>query len=221
MIDNLLSIVAPHLCYSCGKTGVLLCQSCKYDIINDKNNVCLLCFKPSLGGKICPDCDALYQRGWFVSYRDGALKDLIDAYKFEHAKAGYKVLADLLHKSLPDMPPGTVIVPVPTVVAHIRERGYDHLALVACEFGHLRHLPVQPLVKRLTNLTQHDLSAKERKTAASRAFVVEAELDPSVTYLLLDDVMTTGETVKYCATALCQAGAKQIFVGVVARQTLD
>ncbi len=221
MIDNLLAIVAPHLCYGCGKTGTLLCHGCKYDIINDKNSDCLVCLGSSMRGIICSNCQVPYERGWFINFRDGSLKDLIDAYKFNHAKAGYKVLADLLHSNLPDMPPKTVVVQVPTAAAHVRQRGYDHLALIAREFGNLRHLPVQPLIKRLTDLTQHELSAKERKAAASRAFVVEPKLDTSVTYLLLDDVMTTGATLKYAAEALREAGAEHVFVAVIARQALD
>ncbi len=220
MLDKLLSIVAPHLCYGCGKTGTLLCQSCKYDIINDKNSACLLCLRPSLAGSICSKCDVTYERGWFVGYREGQLKDLIDAYKFQRVRSGYRVLAELLHDNLPDMPPGTVIVPVPTATAHIRERGYDHLALVAKEFGKLRHLPVRPIVKRLTKATQHNLGAAERQQAASQAFMVEAKLDPAATYLVLDDVMTTGATVNYVAKALRAAGAEHVYVAVIARQTL-
>lgn len=221
MLDDLLSIIAPHLCYGCGKTGALLCQYCKYDIANDKNEVCLSCLKPSTGGRVCSRCDVAYERGWLVGFRDGSLKDLIDAYKFQRVRAGYKALAELLDASLPELPRRTVIVPVPTVSSHIRERGYDHMILIAKELGHLRHLPVRPLVKRLTKLTQHDLGANERQKAASRAFMVETELDPAATYLLLDDVMTTGATVNYAAKALRKAGAEHVFVAVVARQTLD
>jgi len=42
-----------------------------------------------------------------------------------------------------------------------------------------------------------------------------------VPYLLVDDVMTTGSTLKYAARALKQAGASQVWVAVIARQTLD
>jgi ComF family protein len=221
MVDDLLAIIAPHLCYGCGKTGSQLCHYCKYDIINDKNEACLTCLGLSAGGRICGRCDVAYERGWFVGFREGPLKDLIDAYKFQRARSGYTVLADLLNSSLPDLPARTVIVPVPTVSSHIRERGYDHMMLIAKKFDKLRHLPVQPLVKRLTNITQHDLDATERERAAREAFTVEAKLDPKITYLLLDDVMTTGATVNYAARALRNAGAEHIFVAVVARQTLD
>ncbi len=221
MLDNLLSIVAPHLCYGCGKTGTLLCQSCKYDIVNDKNEACLVCLGPARSGEICSRCDVAYEKGWFIAEREGPLKDLIDAYKFQRAKAGYAVLAELLGSSLPELTPETFIVPIPTAGDHIRQRGYDHLALIAKEFGRLRHLPVLPVVKRLTNLTQHDLSAEERELAASRAFIVEAKLDPGATYLLLDDIMTTGATLKYAAEAMRAAGAEHIFAAVIARQALD
>ncbi|MET0980124.1 MAG: phosphoribosyltransferase family protein [Candidatus Saccharimonadales bacterium] len=39
--------------------------------------------------------------------------------------------------------------------------------------------------------------------------------------MLIDDVVTTGATIKYAAESLRQAGATQIWVAVIARQPLD
>lgn len=40
-------------------------------------------------------------------------------------------------------------------------------------------------------------------------------------YLIVDDVMTTGATIKYASRTLRDAGAKHIWVAIIARQTLN
>ncbi|NTW61890.1 hypothetical protein HGB25_00520, partial [Candidatus Saccharibacteria bacterium] len=72
-----------------------------------------------------------YDKAWVVGQRDGVLQRLVGLYKFERAKSAYKVLGDLILDILPDLPPETVIVPIPTTPSRIRERGYDHMLLVA------------------------------------------------------------------------------------------
>lgn len=43
MFDTLLSIIAPHHCYKCGKTGGILCLDCKKYIMSRKYDMCVLC----------------------------------------------------------------------------------------------------------------------------------------------------------------------------------
>jgi predicted amidophosphoribosyltransferase len=56
---------------------------------------------------------------------------------------------------------------------------------------------------------------------AKRAFRVAGPLDDTKSYLVIDDVYTTGATIKYATKALYKAGARNIYVVVIARQTLD
>jgi ComF family protein len=162
-----------------------------------------------------------YERVWAVGERDGILQRLIGLYKFERAKSAYKVLGDLLLETLPELPPDTIVVPVPTVSGHIRERGYDHMLLIAKYVAPARGLKCQQLVRRRTNTKQRQATAKTRLAQAKQVFTVRDKLDESVSYLLVDDVVTTGETIRYATKALCDAGAKHVWVAVIARQTLD
>jgi ComF family protein len=170
---------------------------------------------------LCNACIVPYERVWVVDERDGVLQRLIGLYKFERAKSAYKHLADLLLAVLPELPANTVIVPIPTTFSRIRERGYDHMLLVAKYVARVRGLKCQPLIHRKTNTKQRQATAKQRVTQAKQAFEVRGKIDGSIPYLLIDDVVTTGATIRYASQALRDAGAEHVWVGVIARQTLD
>lgn len=221
MIDTLMSFIAPHYCSGCDRIGTLLCDNCKYDIANDADMVCLLCQKLCGQSGVCKSCQKVYEQAWVVGRRTGVLQRVVGLYKFERMRSGYRTLGDLLLDKLPDLPKSIIIVPVPTVPSHMRERGYDHMALISKYVAKRRKLAYQPVLYRKTQTKQRQATAKQREMQAKTAFGVKTRLDSKLTYLLMDDVVTTGSTIKYAAKALRSAGAKHIWVAVVARQMLD
>ena len=220
MVDHVLQIIAPHHCYGCAKSGTLLCVNCKYDIASEQISACISCGLPSPNG-ICIKCHEPYQKAWCVGERRSVLEQLIDAYKFEHVKAAHRTFAELLDEALPLLPPETIVVPLPTVAPHIRQRGYDHMLLVARSFAKRRGLQLSTALRRVGANKQLGSSRKDRIAHAKSAYEVSGELDPTVPYLLLDDVFTTGASLHYAALKLREAGAREIWVAVIARQPLD
>lgn len=162
-----------------------------------------------------------YRRAWCVADRRDHLERLINGYKFANTRAAYRPLAELLHARLPELPENTVIVPVPTVSSHIRQRGYDHMLLIARHFARLRRRSVATGLQRTTSTKQRGAGRKQRIDHAKAAFVCRAPLDSSHIYLLIDDVITTGATVHYAARALRDAGATTVWVASISRQPLD
>lgn len=222
MLDTILSVIAPHHCSGCGETGSLLCDNCKYDIIQEPYVSCVACGGGIVvRGGLCGSCNLPYERAWCVAPRQDQLEHLINAFKFENTKEAYKPLADLLDAHLPELPVNTRIVPVPTIPSHVRQRGYDHTLLIARRFGKLRQLAVTTSLRRQTSTMQRGASKRQRATQAKQAFACPTRLDSTATYLLLDDVMTTGATMKYAAKALRDAGAQNVWVVSISRQTLD
>jgi len=221
MVDKMLSLIAPHHCCGCDKIGSLLCDNCKYNITSESKMVCIACGRPSGHMCLCNSCRVPYERAWVVGDRDGVLQRLVGLYKFERAKSAYKNLGDLLLNTLPELPANAVIVPVPTVAGHIRERGYDHMLLIAKYVAKARGVELKQLIKRKTNTKQRQATARQRTLQAKQAFVVNERVDTDKPYLLIDDVVTTGATVKYAAKALRDAGAKHVWLAVIARQVLD
>ena len=183
--------------------------------------VCVVCHRPTSQTWLCRSCNAPYEKAWVVGERNGTLQRLIGFYKFERARSAYKQLGDLLSDALPDLPAETVVVPVPTTPNRIRERGYDHMLLIAKHLARSRGLQCRQLVERQTNTKQRQSTAKQRLAQAKRAFVVRAAIEPDVPYLLIDDVITTGATIRYASQALRYAGAKHVWVAIIARQTFD
>lgn len=222
MIEVILQQLAPHLCFGCGKTGTPLCNNCKYYITSEPFSGCILCGNVASEG-ICAQHDAPICKAWVVGERRTVLKSVIDAYKFENVKAASTVLVDLIDGRLPLLAANTVIVPIPTASSHIRQRGYDHIEILARLLSKRRDMPIARLLQRSSNTTQHRLNKAERQHEASSAFRISkaAAINPDTPLLLLDDIITTGSTISSAARVLADAGAKTIFVATLAYQPLD
>lgn len=222
MLDNLLSYIAPHHCFGCAETGTLLCENCKYDIIEEPYAACVACGNGLAGRSgLCTDCSVPYERAWCVAPRQDHLQALIDGFKFRNIHAAYRPLAELLSARMPELPVDLRIVPVPTVASHIRQRGYDHTFLIARQLSKIRGLSVDTSLRRRTSTMQRGAGKRQRTAQAKQAFICPHPLKGDVIYLLIDDVVTTGATVKYAAKALRDAGAQAIWVATISRQPLD
>ncbi len=220
IVEALMHTLAPHPCLGCGKVGSLLCAYCKYDIITEPFVGCIVCGKASRGG-ICSLHNSPIKRAFVVSERSGALEATINRLKFSNTKAAAKDLALLLHESLPLLPDDTLIVPIPTVGSHIRQRGYDQVELIARYFADFRNLKIARVLKRAGKATQHKLGRTEREVAARHAFVLNDVIMPGESPLLiLDDIITTGSTVQQAALLL-KAYSPYVWVGALAYQPLD
>ena len=155
----------------------------------------------------CPHCHL--PLAYVVGHRDGLLEVLIHDYKYDSARALASSLADIMQCILPcNLPDNTVIVPLPTTTKHIRVRGMDHTYLIAKYLGKMKHFAVQSVLVRAKNTVQVGATRKERIKQAPLAYTIDTgiELDFEATYLLLDDVWTTGASMKSAIELLRGAG---------------
>lgn len=98
---------------------------------------------------------------------------------------------------------GAVLVPVPTWRRRAWERGFDQARLLAREVGRALGLPVVELLRRrgFSGRPQVGLGALERASNVEGVFEVIGQVEfPCV--LLVDDVVTTGSTLRASAGAL-------------------
>lgn len=137
----------------------------------------------------------------------GPLRAAILALKRGRRDAG-DALAELLAERLrARFPPNRLIVPVPTAAARRRERGFDQGVRLAELVGARLQRPVLVALRRRAGDTQRGRSRTARLAAHGRYACAAPELVAGVRIVLLDDVVTTGATLRDCATALQAAGA--------------
>ena len=108
------------------------------------------------------------------------------------------------------------IQPIPMSPGDERERGCNQAALLGRYIGWKLHIPVISSVKKIrSTLNQKELSAQDRAVNLIGAFsVVKPELAAGKRILLVDDVCTTGSTLRAVADVLRKAGAAEIHCAV-------
>jgi len=112
------------------------------------------------------------------------------------------------------------MIPVPLHPKRLRWRGFNQSVILAREVGRQWDVPVDPFVllrSRETSL-QTELAEEERRKNVRGAFSVDPEKPiRGKSFLLVDDVYTSGATVDECSRALLRAGAKEVYVLTLAR----
>lgn len=214
---GLLDLITPHSCRGCGRLGDAFCECCKKNIIAAHKNVCPNCKQLSPTGN-CPNCQDLPPI-YVVSDRNGILGTLIHDYKYSSVRAMSRPLADLINNVLPnDLPKNSILVPLPTATHHVRARGMDHTLLIAKNLSKLRHFSVQKLLLRAKNTVQVGSDREKRLTQASSAYTLnpKIKIDQDATYILLDDIWTTGASTLAAKNLLEKAGAKKIIISLLA-----
>lgn len=218
---NPLDLLAPHSCRGCGHIGAVLCDRCKNNIILDHSNFCPNCKTTNPTGQ-CQKCKSLPPI-FVIGDRSNLIGKLIHDFKYQSARALSKPLAEILHYTLPAINGPVVVVPLPTIHRHIRERGLDHTYLIAKHLAKLRHYSVQKLLLRDRNTVQVGASRKDRLIQAKSAYQINPriKINPDTTYILFDDVWTTGASIKAAVEKLRQAGVRKIIIAILAVSRLD
>jgi predicted amidophosphoribosyltransferase len=93
------------------------------------------------------------------------------------------------------------------------------MKLVARRLALRRNLLCEPnLLRRTDNVSQHSANLRQRQKQAVHAFIINPNRPMPRRILLIDDIYTTGATTRAAAELLKKYGAKEIWLGVVARQ---
>jgi ComF family protein len=145
---------------------------------------------------------------------------LIKAAKFNHNLTILSVLGKLMAESLMMKPPlPEVLIPIPLHLKRLQKRGYNQSLELAKSISQISKIPfAYQACQRIKNTPpQVSLSKNERLTNLKEAFKV-TQLKPHWRHIaIIDDVITTGTTVKELAVVLEQAGIQRIDVWCCAR----
>ena len=231
LIARLLNILYPSQCPMCGTSSDVfnlspICSSCWSGIRRYRGPSCKVCALPVVSehSKVCGQClkktPPFSKVITYGLYEDIILAEAINQLKFHGIKRISKTLGRLL-LSL-DLPETDGIVPVPTTIKSLRERGFNQSLLIARVIAKESKVPLlmDTLLKKKETPPQIGLSAKERLLNLKNAFEVIGNIK-GLRLLLVDDVMTTGATVTECSKVLMKAGAEEVIVLTLARAGMN
>lgn len=216
--EGFLSLIYKENCCICGcsKDNKILCKTCS------KSVEILSGFAQGVldGVEIYSAC----------FYKD-TIRTLIHKLKFNHKRAVARVLANILYNYFKkiiefeqikagniDRFQNAILVPVPTQKKNIKERGYNNVYEITKEFSNLSGLPFLDgfLVKIKNSKPQYKMNKNQRKSNVEGTFNInlkrlsnKEDLD-NKTFVIIDDIITTGATLGEIIKVLKENGVKNI-----------
>jgi ComF family protein len=142
------------------------------------------------------------------------------ALKFGQKILFSKLIAELMLPILDDEQNHFVLLPVPLHKSRLRKRGYNQAYEIAKELAVLSGRELLTSLHRHKNTEmQAQLKFKQRAKNVKNAFTMNQNLSHQH-IILIDDVMTSGNTLNECAKVLKKAGAQEVKVLIFARKSL-
>jgi len=148
---------------------------------------------------------------WTPVAYEGPARAVVHALKLRGALGLAELMAAQMVATAPPglLAPGVALVPVPTPAARRRRRGFDHAALLAGAIAERTGLPVAACLRRSGPAPRQARARRADRLAAGRVeLAVCGPVPPSA--VLVDDVHTTGATLRACARKLVANGALQV-----------
>jgi ComF family protein len=143
------------------------------------------------------------------------------ALKFGGKVIYSRLFAEMLSLLISHIPHNYVLMPVPLHQSRLRKRGYNQAYEIAKEISKINSRILDTsLIRQKNTAMQAQLELKHRAKNVSKAFALNQPLQ-STNIILVDDVMTSGNTLKECAKTLKKAGAIDIRILVFARKSMN
>ena len=147
-------------------------------------------------------------------YEDTARTGVLE---MKNGRRGFCVFsAKLLAELLAETNGISLVTWVPVTARRRRRQGYAHAEYLARCIAKELALPVRGdlLKEHAGTIRQHDLPAAERQKYAERFSGTDADLSDQH-ILLVDDILTTGATLRRCASLLLEMGAARVDIAAV------
>ena len=235
LTDPIIAVIFPQECGICGLEvenwhDGIACMSCWNDtrIFEGNETLCKKCgaflFDKGHSPEIfCQKCDEhSYDAAFAAGIYEKALSASILRLKRTPHIAGR--IRDLIRSTLERVPmgdSGTVVVPVPLSSRRLRERGFNQAAVIGKLLSRTGCLALdESSLVRSTHTPLHraGMDRKARERTVKNAFeVTRPKLIENKNILLVDDVLTSGETASSCARVLKESGARTVNVLTIAR----
>jgi len=211
--QSLLSFVFPSSCELCGSLlpaaeQTALCERCE-------------CSLPLAGLSVQAQNELFhFDRLFAACLYENNVKKLLRAFKFRRRLLLRPNLVRLLGRRLETVPdkPWDLVAAVPMPAPLQRERGFNQAELLARGVSGILQRPFLKKALALTGpLKQQSKLGKTERRENVRGHFRAKKTVRGMNVLLVDDILTTGQTASECARAFKEAGAKTVDVLVVAR----
>ncbi len=227
-IEGLEQALMPLRCVFCGVVRLagdpLTCAGCAADLPKATYQCpgCAQSLATALAeGVVCADCQS--RPPPFVAVAAPLLYEFpVDAaikmYKFRRRLYYAPAFSELLRPTLAVMPDDIdALLPVPLHWLRHGIRGFNQAEEICALLGKSTGLPLVSNVRRLRATPyQSGLSARERRRNLNQAFAVRGTIS-ACHVLIVDDVITTGETCRQLAAVLQARGVEKVSVLAIAR----
>jgi len=219
---ELLDLIFPRKCLTCGKSGSYLCSDCINKVPFSKQ-ICIYCQKPSIDGFTHLKCkNGLRIDGstsiW--SYK-GVLRTAIlkIKYKFIYAigsELSYYV-SSYLKENVSALSKNCILTPIPLHWIRENWRGFNQsekIGRIIAEKMGWKFIPDLMIRKQLTK-PQVELKGEDRRKNLIGVFVLNPKylslITSNLSLVVFDDVWTTGATLIEAGNMLKRAGAKKVW----------
>ncbi len=222
----------PKFCLGCGYIGAYLCFSCQNKLKPINQDVCLYCKKSSLFGLTHLGCRKNFNVDGLISlyYYSPMLKKIVKNIKYRLAtevwQEFYRIIKPQVIIKLSfykKLSPGFVFQPIPLTKNKYNERGFNQAFLIAKFFQKFLNFPiVDLLVRKKETSAQAQIEDKRKRYLNIRgAFAINLDcrgvIHHALEIILIDDVVTSGSTIKEAARVLKKAGVKKVYVLALAK----
>jgi competence protein ComFC len=225
---TLLDLLFPRRCIGCGKVGKYFCRECRLRIKCIEKPICPVCQRPAIDGATHPVCQTKYTLDGLTSFFQytGIIQKAIKTLK-------YRFVTDLVSEFINLIPfflfnnraieplSNAIIIPIPLHSSRLRFRGFNQAEVLGRFLAKRLNIPFKTNILKRIRKTTPQVEMKDRKkrlTNMENVFSVTPNIlisqYPNI--LLLDDVFTTGATLRSAATVLKRAGAKRVWGLVLA-----
>ncbi|WP_226670824.1 ComF family protein [Metabacillus litoralis] len=195
------------------------CDDCYSSLQKITGPTCCICFRPQESDGICYDCQRwnddinwqnIIQRNVSVFQYNEGMKNVLASYKFRGDAELVKVFQnDFLnsYKKYFTTYKIDATVPIPLSDERLYERGFNQAKLLA----DLLPLPQLHVLQRTHHEKQSKKSRQQRITASNVFSLKNSSIISNKKLLLIDDIYTTGSTLRQAAKILLDSGADKIY----------
>ena len=212
----------PGSCLLCGNdsNAQLLCPACVADLPALPQHLCPQCNEQTTHGERCGAClkePPAFTKASAIFRYEFPVDRIIHAFKYGHQLAVADWAAGLISPYIKTAEID-LLIPMPLHPERLRERGFNQSGEIARRISNNKGLALDTnsLVRSRATSPQAELPMKERARNVRGAFECRNNLSGK-RVLLIDDVMTTGATLREAARIVKLHGATQVEVAVLAR----